>query len=450
MTSLKLRKFRVDLIRSLPWKERKEIRWLSPEMEAQRTQVMNALGQRHELYERMSECGSDDAWGGMKLCGVPLCPRCFMRRRGRETGQALKKSFVGIPNEQLAFLTLLLPVQTNLDKVEATQLKARNSLRNIIAYQRKRDARWNSVQLTGWWEMERLTASDIDKQGRNTRIALEALNFPVLARAGTTVWRPHLHAIVALGDITREEFAQALRSKGYDKPYQVDVQSFHTNRPVHANIKSVVRYSLKFRIEQDQSAADGLAYDKAADERADRNWWSDKDIVAYANWLMRGRSGFESLRVVISPKKKALSVCSVSGSDHLIDLHGINIHDISVHDTNWLGSEAACSSDSVVKIDCDVPDASPAVGTYDDDVLANEDSGSVLTTGHPLVPETQNKTLEFQLPKCAIFVEECQYASAALSPGVAWMPVASEMPLSDVARSLPGGANTGSLRPPAK
>ncbi|MBF9234440.1 hypothetical protein [Microvirga alba] len=284
--------------------ERKQIRWLSPGMQMQRERVMQALTKQHSLYDRMEACGTmDENHNNMRLCGVPLCPRCFMRRRGKETGLALKKTFVGIPNERLAFLTLLLPVQTDLDEVEPSQRKAKNRLRNIIAYQRDRDVRWNDVQFTGWWEMARLSASDFDEQGRNTRIALEALDFPVLvAKADTTVWRPHLHAIVGLGDVTCEEFAQALRGKGFNKPYQVDARPFHANRPVHANIKSVVRYALKFRIEHDTLTVDGIAYDKEADQRTGRDWWSDKDITAYAKWLMRGRSGFESLRVVIGPK----------------------------------------------------------------------------------------------------------------------------------------------------
>jgi hypothetical protein len=400
-------------------------------MEAQRVQVMNALGQRHDLYEGMSECGSDDAWGGMKLCGVPLCPRCFMRRRGRETGQLLKKRCVGIPNEQLAFLTLLLPVQTDLDKVEGSQLKARNSLRNIIAYQRIRDARWNDVQLTGWWEMERITASDFDKQGRNTRIALSALDFPILvARADVTIWRPHLHAIVALGNVTREEFAEALRTKGYNKPYQVDIRLFHTNRPTHANIKSVVRYSLKFRIEQDSPEPDGLLFDSEADQRASRNWWSDKDIRAYADWLMRGRSGFESLRVVIGPKKKSLSVSGVSGSDQVIDLHGIHVHDIhvhdiSVHDTNWLTADAPSGpgEESIGN----VPSASSVECRHLEDDEANEGSGSGSIAEPPLVQEIQNKNVLFQLLRERKSADHCQCASSALYSDIEWVPTASEM-----------------------
>jgi len=419
MTSLRLKKFRVDLIRSLSWKERKEIRWLSPGMEAQRAHVMGVLGQRHRLYDRMIECGSDDDWGKMKLCGVPLCPRCFMRRRGRETGQALKKSFVDIPNEQLAFLTLLLPVQTDLGKVEASQRKAKNSLGNIIDYQRRRDARWNDVQFTGWWEMERITASDRDKQGRNTLIALEALGFPIVAaRADTTVWRPHLHAIVALGNVTREEFAQALRSKGYDKPYQVDLQPFHTNRPVHANIKSVVRYSLKFRIEHDSPTAGGLAYDKAADQRAGRNWWSDKDIRAYADWLMRGRSGFESLRIVKGPKKSPL-VSSVSGSDPVTDLRGINVHDISVHDTNWLTTETQPNDRGAEVGSCDVAHTFPVACSDLDSHPANEGAESVLTTDHSMMPGAQNNALGFQRLRTPEFAQPRQYASAPLYPEVA-------------------------------
>jgi hypothetical protein len=91
--------------------ERKQLRLLSPGMQEQRERVMQALTIRHRLCDRMECCGTiDEHHNNMRLCGVPLCPRCFMRQGGREAGQVLKRTFVAILIEQLEFSTLLLPV----------------------------------------------------------------------------------------------------------------------------------------------------------------------------------------------------------------------------------------------------------------------------------------------------------------------------------------------------
>jgi hypothetical protein len=300
MSYLLMKEFRANLIKLFePW-ERRQIRWLSPGMQEQRTRVLAALGMMHPLYDRMEACGSmDESRNNMRACGVPLCPRCFMRRRGMETGRALKQAFAGVPNEQLAFLTLLLPPTLQLSSVDASIGATKRRIRNMIAYRRREDPRWNAVQLTGWWEMDRDGFSDLPGFGRNKRLAMDALGWPLFApRDDTTVWRPHLHGIVALGDVTREEFASALRAKGHGAPYQVDLQPFDVHRSVVKNIKRVIRYALKSRIETDYRANCDALGDADAEVFV-RSWWSNRDIRSYAEWLMSKRGGFEKIRFVV-------------------------------------------------------------------------------------------------------------------------------------------------------
>lgn len=302
MSYLLMREFRANLIKLFePW-ERRQIRWLSYGMQAQRAQVLQVLGMRHPLYERMEACGTmDEGRNNMVTCGVPLCPRCFMRRRGKETGRALKQAFAGVPNGQLALLTLLLPPTSDLSSVDASIAVTKRRIRNMIAHRRRQDPRWNAVQLTAWWEMDRDGAADLPGFGRNKRIAMDALGWPLFApRDDSTVWRPHLHGIVALGDVSREEFAKALRAKGHGAPYQVDLQPFDATRSVVKNIKSVIRYALKFRIETDYKA-NGSASGGVDGGVLARSWWSNKDIRSYAEWLMSKRGGFERVRFVVRP-----------------------------------------------------------------------------------------------------------------------------------------------------
>ncbi|UYW26441.1 hypothetical protein OKC48_24825 [Methylorubrum extorquens] len=302
MSYLSMREFRAALIKLFePW-ERRQIRWLSPGMQEQRTRVLAALGMMHPLYDRMEACGSmDESRNNMRACGVPLCPRCFMRRRGMETGRALKQAFAGVPNEQLALLTLLLAPTLQLSSVDASIAATKRRIRNMIAHRRRQDPRWNAVQLTGWWEMDRDGFGDLPGFGRNKRIAMDALGWPLFApRDDSTVWRPHLHGIVALGGVSREEFAEALRAREHGAPYQVDLRPFDAHRSVVKNIKSVIRYALKFRIETDFKASGSVSGDVSGDVLA-RSWWSNEDIRSYSEWLMSKRGGFERIRFVIRP-----------------------------------------------------------------------------------------------------------------------------------------------------
>lgn len=301
MSYERMREFRAALIRLFePW-ERRQIRWLSLGMQEQRAQVLAALGMMHPLYERMSCCGEmDENRNNMRVCGVPLCPRCFLRRRGKETGRALGHAFAGAPNEQLAFLTLLLEPTLELNTVDPGIQATKRRIRNMIAYQRGQDPRWNAVQLTGWWEMDRDDYGDLAGFGRNKRIAMQGLGWPLFARrTESTVWRPHLHGIVGLGEVTAQEFADALRVRGHGAPYQVNVKPFDRDQSVVKNIKGVIRYALKFRIERDFK---GAGQENSVATRGlgfVRSWWSQEDIRDYVEWLMCKRGGFERLRFVV-------------------------------------------------------------------------------------------------------------------------------------------------------
>jgi hypothetical protein len=296
-----MRKFRAALIKVFePW-ERRQIRWLSPGMQEQQAQVLSALGMMHPLYDRMECCGEmDENRNNMRVCGVPLCPRCFLRRRGKETGRALGEAFVGVPNEQLAFLTLLLEPTLDLHSVDPGIQQTKRRIRNMIAYQRRHDPRWNDVQLTGWWEMDRDSYGDLEGFGRNKRMAMQALGWPLFARAyESTVWRPHLHGIVALGGVTAQEFADALRARGHGAPYQVSLKPFDREKSVVRNIKGVIRYALKFRIERDFKGAVAENSDITRGLGFVRSWWKPEDIREYVEWLMCKRGGFERLRFVV-------------------------------------------------------------------------------------------------------------------------------------------------------
>lgn len=285
------------------WWQRRELRWLSPKNEEQRKVVMKALGTDHALMPRMLRCGEISASNNMFYCGVPLCPRCFMRERGRQTRKAIRETFLEADNADVAFVTILLPARTDLSEVHDVIEKERRRLRNFIVRQRSLDARWDDFQLVGFWEMGRTTFGDFQNAGRKTKLALNSLEFPFIGKDDETVWLPHLHAIVNKGRLTEKEIAKALRNDGHQAPYQVDVRPFHTYRSVAHNLQNVTRYSLKFRIENDTQLLDPLDFIATEKDPSEaRDWWPDHDIKAYVEWLCLERSGFQSLRFVLSRK----------------------------------------------------------------------------------------------------------------------------------------------------
>ncbi|WP_338810711.1 hypothetical protein V2V90_20095 [Agrobacterium leguminum] len=287
--------------------ERRQMKYLTKANEAQRQYVKGALPANHLARHWMETCGEVDQYGNIDYCGVPLCPRCHMRERAVQTGKTIKKIFCDAANEELAFATILLPPQLDFSGMTDLVENEKRRLRTFIDRQRKKDARWDDFQLLGWWEVDRMSFGDFENCGRKTRLALDALGFPLMEAPDKTIWRPHLHAIVRKGGLTTEEIASALRKETHTAKYQVDIQPFRAYRDAGDNIQNIVRYCLKFRIECDYKRLDAQDFIEAeqADEAkpTERNWWPAEDIRAYVDWLCLERSGFRSLRVVIGQAK---------------------------------------------------------------------------------------------------------------------------------------------------
>jgi hypothetical protein len=163
--------------------------------------------------------------------------------------------------------------------------------------------------MTGFWELDRIAAEDIEKLGRNKKIALDQLGAPMFSTEGMTVWVPHLHAIVDCASLGIDELKEAFRADGRRGAYRVDVQPFHKHRSVAENLKQIVRYSMKFRIEDSYKTGsrfeildDGLLGD--GEIKSERQWWPNEDIRAYAEWAKTTRGGFRSLRFQIGKARK--------------------------------------------------------------------------------------------------------------------------------------------------
>ncbi|MEF2554342.1 hypothetical protein VQ042_24005 [Aurantimonas sp. A2-1-M11] len=333
----------------------RKITALSPGMQAQAEQLAAAASGLSSLDAafRLDECGELDPWGGNKACGIAACPRCFMNYRRKETAISIRKRFPGVPNERLAFVTILLEPTQKLSNVLPLFDAEKRRMRNMADRKCREDDRWGDVQWVTWLEADRMSVSDLEDAGRNTRVYFEnAAIYPVLD-ATRTIWRPHIHGIVELGDLTAKEFADTLRVYGHVTPYQVDVKPFDVSRPVEENLRDTTRYCLKFRIEEGfkgkPAEPDGEPSDKA---NAGRNWWCRADIEAFVGWLATCR-GFQKLR--FSRKKRVKSSGNISSSSSETELRSdvkentgnkivsddvMDRYEYLIQDTNWLSHPA--------------------------------------------------------------------------------------------------------------
>lgn len=321
--------------------DKKRFRWLSEGNEQQRAVLMEALGYGHRLRGTAIRCGriDDPDTNYMQRCGIPLCPRCFMTERSKQIKQATRKRFVGVPNEQLAFATILLPMTTMLSDVSDIIDTEKTRIRNMVSLKRRKDSRWDNFEILGWWETDRMTYSDFESMGRNSQIALEQLGIPLVWSDDTTIWRPHLHAIIRLDQLSISEVAEAFRNNGYGAAYQVDITPFTDNRRVGLNIKSVIQYALKFRIEDDFKAADSNCSDGEYD-LANRKWWPAEDIKAYTEWLCEENSGFQSLRFSLGVKgKRAGTGLANSASNSLSGIKASTSQMQAIADDDFDGDE---------------------------------------------------------------------------------------------------------------
>ncbi|WP_152529619.1 hypothetical protein [Aliihoeflea sp. 2WW] len=298
-----LDELRAELVRTgqLDPRDLRRIRWLSPGRHEHNERIMDALGWGHDLSSRMRECGEVDAHNNMRYCRIPHCSRCSMVRRGKETKKAIRESFLGVPNERLAFVTILLPVTSQLGLVADLMKREKRRLINLLKRKRRQDSRWNGVHMTGFWEIDRIDALDLPKLSQQKQRALGELGAPVLAMAGGTIWIPHVHVIVDLGGVSLDELRKALRGDGRRTAYQLHVQGFRANLPVNENLKKAIRYCLKFRLEQDYKDGYGLDVTQLDedDQPRQRQWWPDKDIAAYVGWAKQTKGGFRCLRFEI-------------------------------------------------------------------------------------------------------------------------------------------------------
>lgn len=282
----------------LTWQEKRQIPGLTLGFAQQRSALLVAGDSG--IKARVKACGTRDQHGNRSECGVVFCPRCLMLRRKEQTAENYRL-FAGQDNSHLVLMTVLVRVISDLNDARPLQDKFELKARNAIMARRKKDPRWNNVMIKGYWEFDHLWGSD--ELGRNAKIALPLLGLPTFT-FDESHWLLHFHAIVALGDISIDEFKSAMKRKNAAHPYQVDVQPFKTERDVKWNIRRITRYAMKFRIEDDYKRAGPFDPNYVFDMNTSnqRKWWPKEAVRLLVTHLSQPLHGYRSLQFWIGPK----------------------------------------------------------------------------------------------------------------------------------------------------
>lgn len=281
--------------KSFTWSEKQQIPGLTIGFNQQRKALLLACDD--PLKTRLRRCGKLDQHKNRYGCGVVFCPRCLMLRR-RDQSRENIKLFAHLGNPKLAFMTVLVKIIGDLGEAQDVQDKFAWRIRNTIKARRKADPRWNNVMVKAYWEFDNLR--ETDDYGRNAKIAIEKLEMPDFAFG--SAWLLHFHAIVALGDLTLDEFSTAIRNEHAPLPYQVDVRPFRLDQDVEWNIRRTTRYSMKYRIEDHYKRTTPFDDEYVHDSTAERSWWPKESVRLLATHLSREYNGYRSQQFWIGPK----------------------------------------------------------------------------------------------------------------------------------------------------
>jgi len=170
-------------------------------------------------------------------CRSPFCPYCRSQLQQTAIKNA-QKIFAASRNNQLSFLTVLLPVtyEPNNDAAELVK-KCRKSIQNIFDRNN-----FDYIKLYGFCEVDIKVPHLVKNQNRASEV-LKPLGFDI--NLNKPAYLVHLHAIVDLSNSSQNAFRQSLLS-AYPHPYQAVIKAFHADKTKDENIRQLANYMLKF------------------------------------------------------------------------------------------------------------------------------------------------------------------------------------------------------------
>lgn len=236
------------------------------------------------LVEKLGRCGND--WkDGRYPCRSPACPRCRRRnwtKQARETVELLGH----FSNEELAFVTVVLPGTLDITGIEPLIAKSRRDTANRFKAARRIDEQWHGTYLRGWHEIDAL-APDHFAILPPERLTLIPNLAPVALDGISPTWVPSWHSIMFTNGLALDDVADQFRRQ-WKLDQQVDVSAFDPDKTVRDNLVNLTSYANKFHCTT--SLYGGIK------EAWPVSWQAE--FFGYLN--RRDRSPFETLRMTIN------------------------------------------------------------------------------------------------------------------------------------------------------
>lgn len=239
------------------------------------------------LVEKLERCAVD--WqDGRYRCRSPACIRC--RRKHIKNQQRESLELLGhLPNEDLAFVTVVLPGTTDIEHLGPLIAKSRKDTANRFTAARRLNEQWRGTYLRGWHEVDALAPDHFailppDRRSLIPDLAQASMDFV------SPTWVPTAHSIMFTNGLAVTDIADHLRRQ-WKLDHQVDVRPFDTHRSVARNLVGLTGYSNKFHC---TTSLDGSI-------REDWPVAWQAQFFGYLNKLQR--NVFESLKMTINQFK---------------------------------------------------------------------------------------------------------------------------------------------------
>lgn len=222
-------------------------------------------------------------------CKHPLCPFCRYKHQ-LKSAKEMNKLFASASRSDLHFVTVLFDVTYDIDTITKDYIDGiKRQWINLIGRRARKDERYKGITWWGSFEVDVKSPKHVS-EGRplNTMTALGMNDW-----SDKPCFLPHLHLVVNLNGVTKDEFKEDLKSL-WDKSYQVRVQKFHGEKTTEENLTNLAMYMTKFRVQYSENLDTGSDPEEVGIEDEDKEYKRTQYKDLYEPVLIRAFSLFLS------------------------------------------------------------------------------------------------------------------------------------------------------------
>ena len=255
--------------------------------------IIASVNPRDPRREQMTSCGEPGWTGHPERCRHPACRVCLARERKMRV-KAARTRFEGIEHEVLRSGTFLLAATDRLEGIAALLKAFRSARRNRVEYQRRRDARWESVACMATLEIALFRDNDLPWLPIETRQVLRDIGFPE-GVCGGPVWLVHVHALVHVGEVEAGE-VRAVLADILPGHRRVMLKQLDERGATADEVRRIVSYPHKSVLARRDPDADG-------------GWsnFDDEELALYVAWAGSPEGRFMERRFWLGPTRAWLA-----------------------------------------------------------------------------------------------------------------------------------------------